>query len=67
VTAAIPVQAPARREDDVVPALYEEMVQALEPVEPAPAERSAVSFSDEELSQEDLPDDDPRLSAPAKA
>ena len=63
VTAAIPVQAPARREDDVVPALYEEMVQALEPVDQASAEGAGVSFSDEELSQEDLPDDEPRLSA----
>lgn len=71
VTAALPMQAPAQAtaqpEDDVVPALYEEMVQALEPVDPAPAEGAAVSFSDEELSQEDLPDDDPRLTAPAKA
>jgi len=67
VTAAIPVQAPARREDDVAPALYEEMVQALEPVDPAPADSAGVSFSDEELSQEDLPDDDPRLRTPVKA
>ncbi|WP_120522406.1 DUF2637 domain-containing protein [Arthrobacter celericrescens] len=70
VTAALPMQAPAQApaqaEDDVVPALYEEMVQALEPVDPAPAEGAGVSFSDEELSQEDLPDDDPRLSAAAK-
>lgn len=57
---AAQVAAPAQPADDVVPALYEEMVQALEPVEPA------VTLSDEELSQEDLPDDDPRL-AQAKA
>ncbi|WP_245953478.1 DUF2637 domain-containing protein [Arthrobacter silvisoli] len=67
VTAALPTQAPTQREDDVVPALYEEMVQALDPVDPAPAGLAGVSFSDEELSQEDLPDDDPRLTAPAKA
>ncbi len=64
--AAAPVTPPADAADDVVPALYEELFQALEPVDQAPAEGSGVSFSDEELSQEDLPDDDPRLSAAAK-
>lgn len=64
---AAPVTAPAPPADDVVPALYEEMVQALEPVDGGAAEGVDAIFSDEDLSQEDLPDDDPRLKTPAKA
>lgn len=62
-----PLAAPIQSTDDVAPALYDEMVQALGPVEPTRAESAGVTTSDEELSQEDLPDDDPRLTVPAGA
>ncbi|MBO1268573.1 DUF2637 domain-containing protein [Arthrobacter cavernae] len=67
---ATPVAAPAAQpEADVAPALYEEMVQALGPVDTSasPEAPTDVTMSDEDLRQEDLPDDDPRLREPANA